>query len=77
MSGVEEKAQKNARATLTPRELEVLELVSEGLAGHQIAARLGVSPATVKTHCAHIYSKLGVSGRAAAVARALREGLIV
>jgi DNA-binding CsgD family transcriptional regulator len=61
---------------LTPRELEVLELAAEGHIGPQIAERLLITPATVKTHFEHIYSKLGVADRAGAVARAMRLGLI-
>jgi PAS domain S-box-containing protein len=63
-------------AQLTPRELEVLQLAAHGLSGPQIARRLVVSPATVKSHFEHIYARLGVSDRSAAVAHALREGLI-
>lgn len=63
-------------AGLTPRELEVIELASEGLSGPAIAERLVVSPGTVRTHFENIYAKLGVSDRAGAVARAMRLGLI-
>ena len=62
--------------SLTPREYEVLRIAAEGLSGPQIAERLVVSPATVKTHFSNIYEKLGVSSRAAAVAKAMRLGLI-
>ena len=61
---------------LTPREEELLQLAAEGLSGPDIAARLFVSPGTVKTHFQNIYDKLGVRDRAAAVARGLRLGLI-
>jgi PAS domain S-box-containing protein len=61
---------------LTPRELEVLELSATGLTGPGIAERLVISPSTVKTHFENLYEKLGVSDRAAAVAEALRSGLI-
>jgi PAS domain S-box-containing protein len=61
---------------LTARELEVLQLGAEGLSSRAIAERLVVSPATVKSHFEHIYSKLDVRDRAAAVAIALRQGLI-
>jgi DNA-binding CsgD family transcriptional regulator/PAS domain-containing protein len=61
---------------LSPRELEVLRLAAAGNTGPEIAAELVVSLATVKTHLRHIYEKLGVSDRAAAVALALRTGLI-
>ena len=61
---------------LTPRELEVLQLAAEGCTGPEIAKRLVVSPATVRTHFGRIYDKYDVSDRAGAVAKALREGLI-
>jgi PAS domain S-box-containing protein len=61
---------------LTKRELEVLKLAAEGNTGPRIAEQLVLAPATVKTHFEHIYEKLGVSDRAAAVAQALRIGLI-
>jgi DNA-binding NarL/FixJ family response regulator len=61
---------------LTARELEVLQLTATGLSGPAIAAQLVISPATVKTHLEHIYAKLGVPDRAAAVARGLRDGII-
>ena len=61
---------------LSDRELEVVALAVEGLSGPEIAARLVVSPSTVKTHFENIYEKLGVSDRAAAVAHAMRLGLV-
>jgi DNA-binding CsgD family transcriptional regulator len=61
---------------LSARELEVLKLAAEGNSGPQIAERLFLSPTTVKTHFEHIYERLGVGDRAAAVAYALRTGLI-
>jgi PAS domain S-box-containing protein len=61
---------------LTPRELEVLQLASQGRTAREIAALLVVSPSTVATHFKHIYAKYEVSDRASAVAKALREGLI-
>jgi DNA-binding CsgD family transcriptional regulator len=63
-------------ATLTPREREVLQLAAEGHPGSIIADRLVISPATVKTHLTNIYTKLGVPGRAGAVAQGIRLGLI-
>jgi PAS domain S-box-containing protein len=62
--------------TLTPRELEVLQLAADGYSGREIAGRLVLSPSTIKTHFIHSYEKLGVSDRPAAVATALRLGLI-
>jgi two-component system, NarL family, response regulator YdfI len=61
---------------LTPRELEVLELVTEGLANKAIAERLGISDQTVKFHIASILGKLGASNRTDAVRRAVRMGLV-
>jgi DNA-binding NarL/FixJ family response regulator len=61
---------------LSPRELEVLIGVARGEVNRAIAKRLFISEATVKTHLLHIFSKLGVSQRTAAVTEALRRGLI-
>jgi PAS domain S-box-containing protein len=61
---------------LTQRETEVLRLAADGLSAPGIAERLVLSPSTVRTHFQHIYEKLGVGGRVAAVAQALRTGLI-
>jgi two-component system nitrate/nitrite response regulator NarL len=61
---------------LTDREQEVLALLCEGLSAPQIAARLFLGTATIKTHLGHLYAKLGVSDRAAAVAVALRRGMV-
>jgi two-component system nitrate/nitrite response regulator NarL len=62
--------------TLSPREREVLELTADGLSAPEIGRRLYLSPATVKSHLQHLYGKLGVSDRAAAVAEAMRRGLL-
>jgi DNA-binding CsgD family transcriptional regulator len=61
---------------LTPREIEVLSLTADGLGGPQLADRLWLSLATVNTHFKNIYEKLEVNNRAAAVAKAMRLGLI-
>lgn len=61
---------------LTKRELDVLALAARGLSGRQIAERLMISHSTVKTHFENLYPKLGASDRAAAVAAALRLGVI-
>jgi DNA-binding NarL/FixJ family response regulator len=61
---------------LTPREAEILRHVADGSADGAIARRLNLSESTVKTHLRSVYSKLDVSGRAAAVAVALRQGII-
>jgi DNA-binding NarL/FixJ family response regulator len=60
---------------LTPREAEVLALIAEGLSNAQIAERLVVSAATVKTHVNHIFAKAGVRDRAQAVVYAYSRGL--
>jgi DNA-binding NarL/FixJ family response regulator len=62
--------------TLTAREIEVLELMAEGLPNKAIAARLAISDQTVKFHVASIAGKLGASNRTDAVRRAIRGGLI-
>ncbi|TQF69388.1 response regulator transcription factor [Rhodococcus spelaei] len=59
--------------TLTAREAELLTLLAEGLTNRELGKRLFISEATVKTHLAHIYAKLGVDTRAAAVSVALRR----
>ncbi|HEV8395906.1 MAG TPA: response regulator transcription factor [Vicinamibacterales bacterium] len=61
---------------LTPREVQVLELLAEGLANKAIADRLGISDQTVKFHVAAILGKLGVANRTEAVRVAVRRGLI-
>jgi DNA-binding NarL/FixJ family response regulator len=61
---------------LSHRELEVLELVASGATNREAAARLFLTEATVKTHLLHVYAKLGVSDRAAAVAEAFNRGLL-
>lgn len=64
-------------ARLTPRELEVLRMLADGLGQEEIARDLFISPKTVSTHIEHILQKLGVRTRAQAVALAYREDLLV
>jgi two-component system nitrate/nitrite response regulator NarL len=64
------------RPILSPREHEILVLTADGLSAPDIAKRLVLSPATVRTHLQHLYDKLEVSDRAAAVAEAMRRGVI-
>ncbi|MEQ8718103.1 MAG: response regulator transcription factor [Acidimicrobiales bacterium] len=63
-------------AALSVREIEVLREVASGNTNAQIAGRLHISQATVKTHLIHIYDKLGVTDRAAAVAAAYDSGIL-
>lgn len=64
------------RPQLSTRQYEVLTLIAEGFTAQQIAGALGVSRATVKTHLEHLYDNLGVTERAAAVAVAMRTGIL-
>lgn len=66
----------NPPTELTGREREVVELLAQGLANRQIAKRLFLSEATVKTHLVHAYEKLGVDNRTAAVAAARAAGIL-
>jgi DNA-binding NarL/FixJ family response regulator len=61
---------------LTPREIQVLELLAEGLPNKAIAVRLKISDQTVKFHVSSISGKLGAANRTDAVRRAVRRGLI-
>ena len=63
-------------AALTRRELDVLRLLADGATNRRIAGTLGIAPSTVGTHVEHIFAKLGVSNRAAAVATAARDRLL-
>jgi DNA-binding NarL/FixJ family response regulator len=65
-----------ATPPLTARELQVLRLIAKGATNREVATRLQVSEATVKTHLVHAFGKLGVSDRTAAVAVALERGLL-
>jgi two-component system, NarL family, nitrate/nitrite response regulator NarL len=64
------------RPVLTAREQEILRLISDGKSLPEIAGELFLGLTTVKTHVQHLYEKLGVSDRAAAVASAMRRGLL-
>ncbi len=65
-----------AEENLTAREIEVLGKAADGASNKEIAQALHISTATVKTHLLHIYSKLGVEGRTAAVTEALKRGIL-
>ncbi|MEV0084196.1 response regulator transcription factor [Saccharopolyspora sp. NPDC050642] len=62
--------------SLSAREVEILELLAQGLGNKELAKKLFISEATVKTHLVHIYSKLGVDSRMAAVSAAVERRLI-
>jgi DNA-binding NarL/FixJ family response regulator len=70
------RASSDAQASITPRELEILEFVSLGLTVKQVAKRMGLSPRTVESHIAKLYRKLGVRNRVQAISRAVSLGLI-
>lgn len=71
-----EVVEPRAVEDLTPREIQVLELLAEGLPNKAIATRLGISDQTVKFHVAAISGKLSAANRTDAVRRAVRRGLI-
>jgi len=74
---VEEQAPVgHGQAVLTPKEMEILAQLARGSSNKRIAEALFVTPATVKTHLAHIYAKLGARGRHEALAHALSSGLL-
>jgi DNA-binding NarL/FixJ family response regulator len=69
-------AQRAARPALTPREIQVLELIRRGLRNREIAASLAISEETVQSHVKSILAKLEVQDRTAAIDVALRRGII-
>ena len=69
-------AERVTRIQLTPRELSTLRLMADGKANKEIAADLGISERTVKTHLGHLFEKLGVTSRTEAVKVATRRGLV-
>ena len=71
-----DQVRQPAKETVSQRELEVLQLIASGATNREVAERLFVSEATVKTHLLHIYAKLGVNDRAAAVGAAFEKGLL-
>ncbi|AYY14849.1 DNA-binding response regulator [Actinobacteria bacterium YIM 96077] len=70
------RVRKPSTSALSDREFEVLRLVADGASNRDAAARLFISEASIKTHLQHIYDKLGVRDRAAAVGEAYRRGLL-
>ena len=75
-SGYRHPSRTPSRPHLTPRELEVLELIAVGASGRVIARRLGISENTVRTHSQSILAKLNVHSRLEAAAIAIRTGLV-
>ena len=75
VSAPAEPSAPETRDDLTPREVEVLQLIAEGLTNAEIAERLVVSAATVKSHVNHIFSKIGARDRAQAVVYAYTNGI--
>ena len=71
-----QRVRSPASSALSAREIEVLQLAARGLSNNQIAEELFVSATTVKAHLVHIYAKLGVKDRTAAVTTALERGII-
>ncbi len=71
-----ETRERAPRSSLTPRELEVLQLVAAGSSNREIGRELMLSEATVKSHLVHIYDKLGVRSRTSAVASAREQGVL-
>lgn len=69
-------SERQSEPDITPRELEILTLVTQGNANKEIAARLGISEDTVKQHVSRILQKLRVNDRAQATAEAIRRGLV-
>lgn len=76
ISGKAARPQPAAGSDLTPRQLDVLALLSAGASTEQIASELYISKTTARNHISHILQALGVHSRLAAVAKARREGLV-
>ncbi len=67
-------ARPAAGPSLTPTEIDVARLVSEGLGNKEIGARLFISPRTVQTHLTHVYAKVGLTSRVQLAQEAARHG---
>ncbi|MGY1740082.1 MULTISPECIES: response regulator [unclassified Blastococcus] len=76
VAGVLVRRARSPEPALTEREVQILGLLADGLANKEMARRLLVSEATVKSHLSHIYAKLGVDSRAGAVAKAIEQRII-
>jgi DNA-binding NarL/FixJ family response regulator len=71
-----ELPQNDDRPVLSPRQQQVLAFLKEGLTNPEIAEQLGVTERTVKAHCQEVFDRLGARNRTAAVASAMRLGLL-
>lgn len=71
-----EAAESEAAHTLTPREIEIVRMVAQGLRNRAIAERLSISEGTVKVHLHNIYEKFGVNGRLELLLTAQQKGMI-
>ena len=69
-------AQRETESGLTPREVEIVELIANGMRNKEIAAKLGISDETVKVHVRNVLAKLHVNDRSAAISIAMRRGII-
>jgi len=71
-----EEAEREVSKTLTPREIEIVKMMAEGLRNRAIGDRLGISEGTVKVHLHNVYEKLGLDGRLELVLYAKQKGVI-
>jgi DNA-binding NarL/FixJ family response regulator len=76
LQAVESPSERDALATLSERELEVVRLVAEGLSNKEISARLSLSDKTVKNHISHILAKMNLTARTQVAVYAIRAGLV-
>jgi len=72
----DEKQKEEPYPSLTPREVEILQIIAKGLSNAEAAEVLKISRATIRTHLEHIYAKLSVSNRVEAITEGIRQGLI-
>ena len=72
----DEKQKEEPYPNLTPREVEILQIIAKGLSNAEAAEVLKISRATIRTHLEHIYAKLSVSNRVEAITEGIRQGLI-
>jgi DNA-binding NarL/FixJ family response regulator len=72
----EQQDPKEPYPNLTPREVEILQIIAKGLSNAEAAKVLNISRATIRTHLEHIYAKMSVSNRVEAITEGIRQGLI-